>query len=139
MNRMALVVAAKNMTLLIALALPVFFAMVWLQAFVRQVAGAADVGYAIETGGVYYVANVVPVLAGGLVHQLLWLLFPRDWSRTRRRLAAFVCAPVIPLAVLFSWGGSGARLLPYVVPMILALALYVIMIRSPTSAEPVAR
>ena len=131
MNRTTLVVVAKNMMLLAALALPLFFALVWLQALFNRGEGATDVGGAVEAGGVYYLANVVPVTLGGLIHQVLWVLLPRGWSQARRRIVAFASSPLIPLAVLLSWGGSAAHLMGLAMPMVLALAAYALVLRLP--------
>jgi len=135
MNREVLGTALKNLALLALVAMPLFFVLVWLQALLRSATGARDLGYVLETGGVYYLTNLVPVLVGGAVHQILWILLPRQWPNARRKAVALVLTPVIPLAVLLSWGGPAESLMRFTVPMVLALGIYVLLMRQ-VAPEP---
>lgn len=133
MSRQVLNTALTNLVLLVLVAMPLFFLLVWIQSLLGQVAGATDVGYVIETGGVYYLTNLLPVLVGGLVHQAVWLALPGEWLKIVRRIVALLFTPLIPIVVLLSWGGPAESLAALSVPMVLALAVYVFLMRSPAA------
>lgn len=137
MNKTALSTVIRNLALLALVVLPLFFVLVWAQALFARAADATNLGYVLETGSVYYLTNVVPVLLGGLIHQVIWLLLPNAWPGRRRRMVALLLAPVIPMAVLVSWGGPAGSLLSFAVPMALALAVHVLLMRGPASSQAV--
>lgn len=137
MNKSALTTALKNLALLALVVMPLFFVLVWVQALLGRATGATDLGYVAETGGVYYLTNVAPVLLGGIIHQVIWLVLPNEWPSARRRAVAFLTAPVIPIAALLSWGGPASSFLPFAVPMLLAFAVYVLLLRGPAPSQPV--
>lgn len=132
MNRNTMTTALKNLALLALVAMPLFFLLVWIEALLGNAMGARDRSYVLETGGVYYLTNVLPVLVGGAVHQALWLALPRKWTAGRRKAVALLLTPVIPLAVLVSWGGPAESLLRFAIPMVLALTTYVLLMRQDT-------
>lgn len=142
MNWNSLTTALKNLALLVFLAMPLFFLFVWIQALLRNGTAARDLGYVLETGGVYYLTNLLPVLIGGAVHQVFWLALPRKWPDGGRKAVALLLTPVIPLAIWILWGGPAGSLLSFAVPMILALITYVFMMRqimpepAPAGGEP---
>lgn len=133
MNKSAVTTVVKNLALLALVAMPLFFALTWIQGLVGRAAGATDLGYVAEAGGVYYLSNLIPVLVGGLIHQVFWLVLPRAWPITRRRIMALLLAPLIPVAVLLAWGGSAEGLLNFAVPMLVTLVVYVLLIRLPSA------
>ena len=100
MIRTVVVTALKNLGWLVVVALPLFFLLTWVQALVAGAEGSRDLGYVLETGAVYYLTNLPPVLVGGVIHQVIWLVLPRAWPRTRRMIMALVVAPLIPITVL---------------------------------------
>lgn len=138
MNGEVLKAALKNLTLLALVAMPMFFLLVWIQALLGRATGATDLGYVIETGGVYYLTNLIPVLVGGLVHQAIWLALPGEWSKLVRRIVALLLTPLIPIAVLISWGGPAGSLTTFAIPMVLALAVYILLMRSPAAPRQLA-
>lgn len=129
MNKATLLTALKNLGWLVLVALPVFFLLVWLQALVGRAEGSRDLGYALETGGFYYLASVLYVLLGGLVHQVLVFLLPASSSPPRRRVIALLLTPVVPLALVP--GGGLGTLLEFLIPTVLALATYGVLMRIP--------
>jgi hypothetical protein len=137
MNTSVVTTVGKNLALLALVAMPLFFVLTWIQGLLGQAARATDLGYVAETGGVYYLSNLIPVLVGGLIHQIFWLVLPRTWPSARRRIVALLLAPVIPVAVLLAWGGSAGSLLYFAVPMLVTLVVYVLLIRLPSApAQP---
>jgi hypothetical protein len=87
-------------------------------------------GNVAQTGAVYFLANVIAVVVGGVIHQVIWLNMPRRWSLLTRRVAAlFGALVIIPAAVLVAWGGAASSLIPFALPMVVALLAYVILAR----------
>lgn len=138
MSRTILRTVLKNLALLALVAMPLFFVLVWVQVLLGRAAGATDLGSVMETGGVYYLTNLAPVLLAGLIHQVMWLVLPKDWPNAIRRVVALLLASVIPIAVVVSWGGPARSLLNFAVPMIVALAVYVFLMRGSPSEPAVA-
>lgn len=135
MKKITWIKVLKNLALLAFVVTPVFFVLVWIQALFQQASGVTDLGYVLETGGVYYLSNLIPVLVGGIIHQLLLLVLPGEWTNTRIRSIAFLLAFVIPITVWLSWGGPVSSFLNFAVPMSLALVIYVLLIRIPLSSS----
>lgn len=131
MNRQTMVTGLRNVVLLVLIAMPLFFMLVWFQALLQGTAGGKDLRYVLETGGVYYLNNVLPVLAGGLLHQAAWFALPQGWPVGRRRLIAFILALIIPLGVVVAWGGPASSLMDFAVPIVLSTALYVLLMKPP--------
>ncbi|MDX2207389.1 MAG: hypothetical protein SFU57_07080 [Gemmatimonadales bacterium] len=124
----------KNMGRLALVALPVFFLLVWVQALLGGAARGRDLGYILETGGFYYLASVLYVLLGGLVHQLLVLCLLRTgFRRARPRVVALLLSPVIPLAL--SLGGGLRTVQEFLIPTSVALAIYVFLMKLPSLPE----
>jgi hypothetical protein len=135
MPKRLIVTALRNIAVLVLVAMPLFFLLTWLQALVTRTLDADALANAAETGAVYFLANAVAIVIGGVIHQGFWLSMPRGWSLLTRRAAALVAALVIiPVAVLVAWGGSASNLLPFAVPMVLALLAYVILSRDAPQA-----
>ena len=129
MNRQMMVIGIRNLVLLVVIVMPLFFMLVWLQTLSQGTTGGKDVRYVLETGGVYYLNNVLPVLAGGVLHQAIWFALPQDWPVGRRRLIAFSLALIIPLSVVVAWGGPASNLVAFVVPIVLSTTLYVLLMK----------
>lgn len=127
--------ALMNLLLLALVATPIFFFLVWAQGLITGAEGSTEVGYVLTTGAVYYLNNLIPILIGGLVHQIVWVCLPQGWSSSKTRAVALVLAPVIPVAVWVAWGGPARSLLHFVVPMALALLVYVFLMRTPGYAH----
>lgn len=91
--------------------LPVFFAVVPLEGLARgaDLSGGfkAHFGFALYL----YVAFVVPVILGSLVHTVSLLMIPDTWPKARRRIAAIALSPLLPATVLLIGGLSGSALL----------------------------
>lgn len=135
MNRRSTATVLQNLTLLALVAMPSFFVLVWIQALLTAGTRATDLGDVIETGGFYYLANLLPVLVGGVVHQITWLALSQAWPTAKRRIVALLLAPVIPVTLLLFWGGRVVDLLYFGVPMFVALGVYVLLLKIPDSSE----
>ncbi len=96
MNKTILTTALENLALLVLVAMPLFFALLWVRALVAGVEGATDLGGVAEMGVFSYLAIVVPVLVGGLIHHVIWFVLPMAWPGARRRLVALFLAAVYP-------------------------------------------
>ena len=105
MNTANVKTVLMNLALLALVATPVFFLLVWIQGLTTGAEGSGDFGYVVTTGAVYYLNNIIPILVGGLVHQVIWVSLPEGWSSSRAKLVALLVSPVIPLAVWIAWGG----------------------------------
>lgn len=129
MNKATLLTALKNLGWLALVALPAFFLLVWVQALLGRAQGSRDLGYALETGGFYYLAYVPYVLLGGLVHQMMLRLLPAGLRRFQQRIVALLLTPVIPLILVL--GGDPWTVSEFLVPMVLALVLYGLLMGLP--------
>ncbi|MAO63621.1 MAG: hypothetical protein CL666_01340 [Balneola sp.] len=136
MRRIVWIKVLKNLVLLALVVLPIFFVFVWIQSLLQQATGATEIAYVMETGGVYYLSNVIPVLVGGLIHQLLLTFLPRELESTKYRIVAFFLTLIIPMVVWLLWGGPVKSFLLFAVPMILALGVYALLIRIPVKYSP---
>lgn len=91
--------------------LPVFFAVAPIEGLARgaDLSGGfkAHFGFALYL----YVAFVVPVILGSLVHTVFLLMIPATWPRPRQRVAAIALSPLLPATVLVIGGLSGSALL----------------------------
>jgi hypothetical protein len=134
MTKAALLTALKNLGWLALVAFPAFFLLVWIQALIGGAEGSRDLGYVLETGGFYYLAYVMYVLLGGLVHQISLLFLPRSWSPSQRRGAAVLLTPVIPLLLILlgEWAHTIAE---FLIPIILTLVIYGLLIRLPAPQQ----
>ncbi|HEX8361044.1 MAG TPA: hypothetical protein VF613_13095 [Longimicrobium sp.] len=113
--------AFRNLAILVFGALPLVIALVWLETLIAPLDWMKGIDSQGSTGD-YAVALlfwmlvlVIPVLMGGVIHQLLIGLIPNSWAPAQQRLAILLTSPVI-LAVfallstgspglLFSWRG----------------------------------
>ena len=130
MNRETLLIALKNLGWLALVMLPMFFVLTWVQALIAGAEGSRDLGYVVEAGGFYYLTYVLWVLLGGLVHQILVFLLPGSWGRAQRRVVAILLTPVIPVLVILV-GEQPATVTGFLIPLILALAIYGLLIHLP--------
>ena len=132
MTKTVLLTGLKNLGWLGLVAFPAYFLLVWIQVLINGAEGSRDLGYALETGGFYYLAYVMYVLLGGLVHQILLLFLPRSWSPSQRRGAAVLLTPVIPLLMILL-GESAQTIAEFLIPIILTLVIYGLLIRLPAT------
>lgn len=121
----------KNLAILVFIVMPLFFLMGWLYALISN----TDFRYIIETGIVYYLYNVVPVIIGGAIHQLILVTLPKDWTEVKFRIIALLSSPLIPIAIWIAWGGEAKNLIPFAVPIILVLIVYVFLMRKPVTSD----
>jgi hypothetical protein len=81
----------------------------------------------------YFIVLIIPVLLGGMVHQLLLLAIPRHWPALRKRLIGVAISGItIPSALLLT--GTDPQLLaaPLVwVPLVAVLLAYGWILRLP--------
>jgi hypothetical protein len=124
--------ALQNLAILVFGALPLTIALVWLETLIapldwmKGIDGGGSVGDYVVGFLFWMIVLVIPVLVGGVVHQLLIALVPASWSPAQRRLAILLTSPVIlaalvPLStgnpgLLFSWRG--------LIPIGIALVCY---------------
>jgi hypothetical protein len=83
---------------------------------------------------VFYATAVIPLLAGGLLHQVLLLLMPTRWPRRRLRLASVALSPTVPAFLVAATGGAVLFMLPLSLP--LSVLLYSLAVRLPDRGPP---
>lgn len=123
MNKSLLRTWAWNLGFVALGVLPACLVLAWIQAVVTRVPGILDLGYALETGGFFYLVYVPGFLIGTIAHQSLLLLWTVAARLAPNRITVAVLSPVIPLGVLV----IGERLeivLNFAVPVMVSLALF---------------
>lgn len=125
-------VALRNLAILVFGALPLGIALVWLESLIVPL----DWMEGVERGGsvgeyatgllFWLLVLLIPVLLGGIVHQLLVGLIPASWAPIQRRLAILLTSPVILVMLVLLSTGSPELLLSWrgLIPIGIALLFY---------------
>jgi hypothetical protein len=123
----------KNIAILLFAIFPLFFFFLWMINFFLGV--DLDLKYVLETGLVYYLYNTIPLLVGGVIHQIIIYILNRIWPNISFRVFALIFTPVIPITVFLLWGGPFSSIKIVASPLILSLFVYVFLMRSPNSIK----
>ena len=102
--------AGRNLGLLLFIALPLGVIALVLQTMALPPTWMRSGGAELEpvpTAVFQMLVLSLPILAGGLIHQLLLWFIPGDWSRVQRRSVILLSALVIP-ALLLLFGNSAS-------------------------------
>jgi RHS repeat-associated protein len=121
----------RNVTMLMLIAFPLLFLAAWVQGLVARAPGSNDMARAFETGAFYYLGNFIPVLIGGLAHNAMIAALPVRWPELGKRLVAFCLSIIVPVTALVAWGGPATSLAPLSIPLLIALAVYAMLLRFP--------
>lgn len=138
MNKKMFLIALKNVVWLVLGVLPVFFVLLWLQTLIVGMQESRELVSVLQAGVFFYLSIVIPVLIGGVVHQILLVAVSKVWAEITEvwfRIVALLISPLIPVAVWLSWGGEAKHLLPFTIPMILVLIVYVFLMRKPVEMD----
>jgi hypothetical protein len=119
-----------NLLLLLLGMLPLVFLLIWIGNLMLGRYEDVNVVNAIASGFTYAVVYFLPVLVGGLAHQVLLAALPRSWSLRARRGAAVVLTIVVPV-VLLLFGQPVDVLGWFAVPVGVALLAYGLLMRLP--------
>lgn len=135
-----MMVVARNVLMGALVFLPLFLVVIPLEVWLRGAEQEADL--LAQLGGALnlFIAFLLPVAVGSVVHSLALFAIPRAWPRPRRRVIAVILAPLLPATVLLVGGLGGASFIwIYFGATIVATAVYGLAVRLPDSANPTTR
>jgi hypothetical protein len=125
---------ARNLIALGLVAFPLFFLAVWARALIVGTPYAQNLAYVVGNGIFYYLAYLLPLLAGGMIHQLVLLSYVKKGGGTRRAFAILM-SPVVLLAISAA-GQPLNQLRPFTIPIVLSLLVYSLLIQLPSKRKP---
>jgi len=101
-------------------AVAVLFPAEWMKGTARSSAGEYASGFLF-----WFVVLIIPVLMGGLLHQVAIRTVPPSWSRVQQRIAIVATAVVIPVGFLLI-GNSPMlfRSWKLIVPILVGMTFY---------------
>ncbi len=123
MNQKTLIRILKNLGKLLFIALPCFFLFIWMQAIINESQSRFEFGYILEIGAFYYLAVILWVALGGLIHSLVIEVLPQSWGQKIRRIAVFGFSPIIPISLII-FSARIETITEYLIPIILMLSIY---------------
>ncbi len=127
----------RNILLGALVFLPVFLVSASFEVWLRG--GEQEAEFAYHLGGslIVFIAFLLPVVAGSVVHSLALLFIPKAWPLKRRRVTAVVLAPLLPVTVLMIGGLGGAAFIwVYFGATIVSTVAYGLTARLPDPITP---
>ena len=123
--------AIWNLGVLLVAALPLWIALEWLQAMIfpptwlREADSWGSIGDAFQMFVLQYLAMSIPVLAGGILHQIVLRNLPFEFSRRRKRIAIVATSPIVGTVLIAITGNpellTSSRVL---IPNLVSLLVY---------------
>ncbi len=124
-------IVLRNLAILIFGALPLAILSSWLASslfpldWMRETERGSSVGGQASGFLFWFLILFVPVLIGGLIHQIALGAIPSSWKGVHRRLAILFSAAVIPLGFILIGNRPGALLMPRaLLPIMIGLMFY---------------
>lgn len=119
-NLTILIFGALPLTIVVGWLVTVLFPPEWMQGAEQGSAGDYASGFLF-----WFLILVIPVLLGGLLHQLAIRAIPPSWSRAQQRLTILGTAVVVPLGFLLI-GNSPDRFanLKLIIPISAGMIFY---------------
>ena len=119
----------RNLAILDFVALPVATVCLVLNEFLltgdTQVSSVFDLGLPV-------IVAILPLTFGGVIHQMIVLNLPRNWSARRRRLVSIATSPIVvsPLLLIFEI----SYFFRLTLPLLVGFAVYNVLVRLPRGA-----
>ena len=128
--------AARNLTLLLVVAIPLAILTGWIEGLIYPVEWVRDLTASTSASGslsavlFWYLVLFVPVLVGGILHQVVLRVLPMPREPGMRRITVLLTAPIVLVGFLFVGNSLGGLLTPRAIaPIIVALLGYSMLAR----------
>lgn len=139
----ALKTAGCNLAVLLAGAIPLAIITAWIEGLIHPVEWKRDVIQVTEVSEVlsaflfWYLVLIVPVLIGGILHQVLLRFLPMPHGATGQRIALLLSTPIVLLGFLVVGNSPGGMLVGRAIaPIIIALLGYGMLVRGLSTNVP---